>query len=51
MLVGENMGADSSSIQCKFVKPAKTIVGVRVEGLDGVLSNMASWQAMVKKKK
>ena len=51
VLVGENMGADSGSFQCKFVKPGKPTLAVGVEDLDGGPSNMASWRAKVVKKR
>jgi DNA-binding NarL/FixJ family response regulator len=48
-LVGQNMGGDSGTFQCKFVKkPAKPTLVVGVEDLDGDVSNMASWQVKVK---
>ncbi len=51
ILVSENIGADSGSFQCKFVKPAKASLVLKVVDLDGGLSNMASWQVKVAKGK
>jgi Bacterial Ig domain len=51
ILVSENMDSHGGSFKCKFIQLAKSTLAVRVEDLDGGLSNMASWQVTVKKKK